>query len=267
MSISPIGAPFIVENPESKEDDEELESTATESKIQQLLESLSNGFKLSEGKLQYTHSFSKVKSNFKVIVVLHPETGVTKEKTGFYDKNRDAPINALTPDGVKQAQEIANSLKQDVAGHSLMVAYADNTRTEQMAEIFQKTFDNIDISRRLLWLNEFNLDHFSGKSRQDVVSTDDYYKATFLESSCIATCPEADYFLDFLKKVYVGLKGLQETDLKEDSIIILCTSRVTLTALKILQPTDIVKNVGGTTINWPGMAAKLKPGLVFSWGG
>ncbi|MGA8164807.1 MAG: histidine phosphatase family protein [Waddliaceae bacterium] len=219
-----------------------------------------SGFKMASEKLRYTEQFSSLSLQHHVIMVTHSDTLASRLKN-FYDPDPDSIQNALTEEGKKHAAEIGKKLKKELLDRKVAILYGGNVRTSQMASIFKKQFPAAD-SQSVSWLNEINCDGWLGRPVQKVLGEDISAQAMFNHSNCLERSERGESFLDLLNRVYSGLINLQNGQFKENTTIILCTSRVNLAALKVLQRKDVDHSSNGC-IHWSTMARKIEPGTVF----
>lgn len=226
----------------------------------QTLPILLNEFEVVSGKLRYkdTHSISSM--TFKIIAVTHGETLAARNKR-FYDSDSDSTNNTLTDKGKEDVQNVARRLQREVTANNIVLFHGENRRTLQTALIIQEVFSATEL-HCASWLNEINCANWYGNSTQEVLNVNFSAQAMFNDSDCLAKCVDGENFLEVLNRVYMGLSALQKGNFKNDTVIILCTSRVNMVALKVLLK-DAIEYDSNGNIHWALMSRKVGSSAVF----
>lgn len=219
---------------------------------------LAHGFEVASGKLKYKNSYSPLSLKFKAIAVTHTDTLASRLKR-FYDADPDSPNNVLTEKGKEDAFNIARSFRDDLLKQNVVIFHGENRRTFQTASIFKMQFPNGPKLEQVSWLNEINCVDWYGNATDQILGTNATAQAMFNHSDCLAKSPNGESFLDVLNRVYEGLLNLQNRTFGQDAVVLLCTSRVNLIALKVLEKKDIELDKDGA-IHWGNMSRKVGPG-------
>jgi len=217
------------------------------------------GLELSNGLLSYNKFFKIIKSRHEMVAITHTETpsGLLSK---FYDPDPASLSNALTEKGQKDARALGYSLRAEFGEKPVVILHAKNTRTFQTALAIREQLPQAKMECAN-WLNEIYCSEWLGQDSGKVLQTNFTASSMFHHSNCLAHPKDGENFLEFLNKIYLGLKELQQRDVN-DTTILLCTSRVNLVALKILTQRDIEYD-SNTRIDWARMAHKSKAGTVF----
>lgn len=237
------------------------ENVAQLSQKMQSLPVLSKGFQVVDGYLQYTKSFSPLTLKFKIIVVTHTET-YSSRSSKFYDADKDSLCNSLTEKGKQDVSYLTEILKKNISDNPIIIFHGENKRTYETAEIIKSHFKGSS-SKSDSWLNELNCaPEWLGKHHQEVLENDFIAQAMFLKSNCLANPSNGENFLEFLNTVYTGLNNLQNKEFEKNTLIVLCTSRVNLVAIKILLQKEVILD-SDHNIDWSTMAKNTKAGTTF----
>ncbi len=218
------------------------------------------GFLLENGLLSYSSSFTAFDSAYETWVVTHAETPAALYGK-FYDPDPNAFVNALTAQGQRDARAIGRRLKQEMGDRPIFIIHAQNTRTAQTASQLQEPLSQASIAN-VAWLNEIHCGEWLGQDSMQILDTHVAAAAMFHHSQCLVSPKNGESFLHFINRIYLGLKDLQNTHLRKDTVILLCTSRVNLVALKILFKKEVDFDAANNIL-WAQMAKTIRSGTVF----
>ncbi len=216
------------------------------------------GFELKSGLLSYGKSFEPFHFDYETLAITHTET-LSALSGKFYAPDPNATANALTAKGEQDAHELGRRLKAEVGEKPCLILHGDNTRTFQTASAICAQIPTASL-QRAVWLSEIQCGEWLGSDSAHVLQTNFTAISMFHHSNCLAQPKDGENFLTFLNNIYLGLKELQKKNLPKNTIVLLCTSRVNLVALKILTQNEVIDH---TYIDWSQMAKSTKPGTLF----